>query len=68
MTKEQMWKRFDEMSGHGNCIILCALCDQPIIPGIHDAEYIKTKRKSEFFVHRNCVEKLCNRAENNMPV
>ena len=34
----------------------CVVCGRIVDPEAHDAEYVRTKRKSHIFVHSGCVK------------
>lgn len=59
IEKKQMWTRFrsimnKNLSGKPIC---CGICGQEISYGEDDIEYVKTKRGTEIFVHRDCIKK-----------
>ena len=37
--------------------IRCGICDEQICEGEANIEYVKTKRGTEIFVHRDCIGK-----------
>nr|DAF50183.1 MAG TPA: RING-variant domain [Siphoviridae sp. ct9zP9]DAO26745.1 MAG TPA: RING-variant domain [Caudoviricetes sp.]DAO97519.1 MAG TPA: RING-variant domain [Caudoviricetes sp.] len=54
-----MWTRFrsitnKNLSGKPIC---CGICEQEISYGEDGIEYVKTKRGTEIFVHRDCIKK-----------
>ncbi|WP_418206008.1 hypothetical protein [Anaerotignum faecicola] len=59
IEKKQMWTRFrsitnKNLSGKPIC---CGICGQEISYGEDGIEYVKTKRGTEIFVHRDCIKK-----------
>lgn len=59
IEKKQMWTRFrsitnKDLSGKQIC---CGVCRQEISYGEDGIEYVKTKRGTEIFVHRDCIKK-----------
>lgn len=59
IEKKQMWTRFRSITNKNlfGKPICCGICGQEIFFGEEGIEYVKTKRGTEIFVHRNCIRK-----------
>ena len=53
IEKKQMWTRFRSITNKN----LSGKCEQEISYGEDGIEYVKTKRGTEIFVHRDCIKK-----------
>ena len=59
IEKKQMWTRFRSITNKNlsRKPICCGICEQEISYGEDGIEYVKTKRGTEIFVHRDCIKK-----------
>ena len=57
IDKRQMWSRYRSIlkAAPLRYEIRCGVCDRTIYDGEENIEYVKTKRGTEIFVHRECV-------------
>ena len=55
MDKEQMWKRFKTLTKDRK--VCCEICKEEIYYGEENIEYVKTKRGTEIFAHKDCIGK-----------
>lgn len=59
IDKEKMWRRYRRIlkNAPSGTIIRCGVCNKIISESNPDIEYVKTKRGTEIFVHRDCIKK-----------
>ena len=59
IEKKQMWTRFRSITNKNlsGKLICCGICEQEISYREDGIEYVKTKRGTEIFVHRDCIKK-----------
>ena len=59
IDKKQMWSRYRSiLKGLPEEVyIRCGICGRQIFEGEENIEYVKTKRGTEIFVCKGCIEK-----------
>ena len=56
---ERLWKESDIFTK--DVKICCPVCGQELKEStLDDVEYVKTKRGTEIFIHRDCVKNWCS--------
>lgn len=58
IDKKQMWSRFRSVAKNSLTEkVCCGICGKQIFESEENIEYVKTKRGTEIFAHRECIGK-----------